>query len=150
MAKRDLAIDLYRSFKTEVIKKRKVVEVRNNIATDPQLLGDVLTNLIEERDWKSGVAEGTLFTQWSSIVGDDIAQHASPVSINENVLTIQTTSTAWATQLSLVQSEVLKTIQSNPFGATIESISIIGPNTPSWKRGIRSTRDARGPRDTYN
>ncbi len=128
MAKRDLAIDLFRSFKTGIIKKRKVVEVRNNIATDPQLLGDVLTNLIEERDWKAGVAEGTLFTQWATIVGADIAQHASPVSINENVLTIQ----------------------NNPFGATIESVSIIGPNTPSWKRGIRSTRDARGPRDTYN
>ncbi len=128
MAKRDLAIDLFRSFKTGIIKKRKVVEVRNNTATDPQLLGDVLTNLIEERDWKAGVAEGTLFTQWATIVGADIAQHASPVSINENVLTIQ----------------------NNPFGATIESVSIIGPNTPSWKRGIRSTRDARGPRDTYS
>ena len=87
---------------------------------------------------------------WATIVGADIAQHASPVSINESVLTIQTTSTAWATQLTLVQSEVLKTIQNNPFGATIESVAIIGPNTPSWKRGIRSTRDARGPRDTYN
>jgi predicted nucleic acid-binding Zn ribbon protein len=150
MAKRDLAIDLFRSFKTGITKKRKVVEVRNNIATDPQLLGDVLTNLIEERDWKSGVAEGTLFTQWATIVGADIAQHASPVSINESVLTIQTTSTAWATQLTIVQSEILKTIQNNPFGATIESVAIIGPNTPSWKRGIRSTRDARGPRDTYN
>ena len=150
MAKRDLAIDLFRSFKTGSIKKRKIVEVRNNTATDPQLLGDVLTNLIDERDWKTGVAEGTLFTQWASIVGDNIAQHASPVSINENVLTIQTTSTAWATQLSLVNNEILKTIQNNPFGATIESVSIIGPNTPSWKRGIRSTRDARGPRDTYN
>ena len=150
MAKRDLALDLFRSFKTGSIKKRKIVEIRNNTATDPQLLGDVLTNLIDERDWKSGVAEGSLFTQWASIVGNDIAQHASPVSINENVLTIQTTSTAWATQLSLVNNEILKTIQNNPFGATIESISIIGPNTPSWKRGIRSTRDARGPRDTYN
>jgi predicted nucleic acid-binding Zn ribbon protein len=150
MAKRDLAIDLFRSFKTGVIKKRRVVEVRNNIASDPQLLGDALTNLIEERDWKSGVAEGSLFTQWALIVGDDIAQHASPISINENVLTIQTTSTAWATQLTLVNSEILKTIQSNPFGTTIESVSIIGPKTPSWKRGIRSTRDARGPRDTYN
>ena len=128
MAKRDLAIDLFRSFKTGVIKKRKIMEVRNNIATDPQLLGEVLTNLIEERDWKSGVAEGSLFTQWATIIGADIAQHASPVSINENVLTIQ----------------------NNPFGATIESVVIIGPNTPSWKRGIRSTRDARGPRDTYN
>jgi predicted nucleic acid-binding Zn ribbon protein len=150
MAKRDLAIDLFRSFKTGAIKKKRVVEVRNNTATDPQLLGDVLTNLIEERDWKSGVAEGSLFTQWASIVGNDIAQHASPISINENVLTIQTTSTAWATQLSLVNNEILKTIQNNPFGATIETVSIIGPNTPSWKRGIRSTRDARGPRDTYN
>ena len=150
MAKRDLAIDLFRSFKTGIIKKRKVIEVRNNTATDPQLLGDVLTNLIEERDWKSSVAEGSLFTQWAAIVGADIAQHASPVSINESVLTIQTTSTAWATQLTLVNNEILKTIQNNPFGATIESIAIIGPNTPSWKRGIRSTRDARGPRDTYN
>ena len=150
MAKRNLAVDLFRSFKTSVIKKRKVVEVRNTTTTDPQLLGDVLTNLIEERDWKAGVAEGTLFTQWATIVGADIAQHASPDSINESVLTIQTTSTAWATQLTIVQSEILKTIQNNPFGATIESISIIGPNTPSWKRGIRSTRDARGPRDTYN
>ncbi len=150
MAKRDLAIDLFRSFKTGIIKKRKVIEVRNNTATDPQLLGDVLTNLIEERDWKSGVAEGSLFTQWAAIVGADIAQHASPVSINESVLTIQTTSTAWATQLTLVNNEILKTVQNNPFGATIESIAIIGPNTPSWKRGIRSTRDARGPRDTYN
>jgi len=150
MAKRDLAIDLFRSFKTGVIKKRKIIEARNNIATDPQLLGEALTNLIEERDWKSGVAEGSLFTQWAVIVGDDIAQHASPVSINESVLTIQTTSTAWATQLTLVSNEILKTIQNNPFGATIESITIIGPNTPSWKRGIRSTRDARGPRDTYN
>jgi predicted nucleic acid-binding Zn ribbon protein len=150
MAKRDLAIDLFRSFKTGVIKKRRPVEVRNNTATDPQLLGDALTNLIEERDWKSGVAEGSLFTQWAIIVGDDIAQHASPISINENVLTIQTTSTAWATQLTLVNNEILKTIQNNPFGTTIESVTIIGPNTPSWKRGIRSTRDARGPRDTYN
>jgi len=150
MAKRDLAIDLFRSFKTGVIKKRKVVEVRNNTATDPQLLGEVLTNLIKERDWKSGVAEGSLFTQWATIVGADIAQHASPVSINENVLTIQTTSTAWATQLTLVSNEILKIIQNNQFGATIESVAIIGPNTPSWKRGIRSTRDARGPRDTYN
>jgi predicted nucleic acid-binding Zn ribbon protein len=26
---------------------------------------------------------------------------------------------------------------------------VIGPHAPSWKRGIRSIRGARGPRDTY-
>jgi len=149
MAKRDLAIDLYRSFKTGVIKKRKVVEVRNNIATDPQLLGDVLTNLIEERDWKSGVAEGTLFTQWATIVGDDIAQHASPISINENVLTIQTTSTAWSTQLRLIESELLKTIRKSSPGALVDELVIMGPHAPSWKRGLRTIRGAKGARDTF-
>jgi predicted nucleic acid-binding Zn ribbon protein len=26
----------------------------------------------------------------------------------------------------------------------------LGPNAPSWKKGIRTIRGARGPRDTYN
>ena len=149
--KHDLARELYKTWRNNAkrSKHNPTEEVRERVE-DPQPLSKVLGDLVSSRDWKQGIAEGTLFTQWASIVGDDIAQHASPVSINENVLTIQTTSTAWATQLTLVSNEVLKTIQNNPFGATIESISIIGPNTPSWKRGIRSTRDARGPRDTYN
>lgn len=150
MAKRDLALDLFKSFKTGHIKKnKKTAEVRNNVATDPQLIGGVLSDLIEERDWHSGVAEGTLFTTWPLIVGNEIAEHATPISINEGVLTLQTSSTAWATQLTLVAQDVLETIQKVPAGATVASLRIIGPAAPSWKRGVRSTRDARGPRDTY-
>lgn len=150
MAKRDLALDLFKSFKTGHVKKnKKPVEVRNNIATDPQLISGVLSELIEERDWHSGVAEGTLFTTWPQIVGNEIAEHATPISINEGVLTLQTSSTAWATQLTLVSQDVLETIQKSAPGATIASLRIIGPAAPSWKRGVRSTRDARGPRDTY-
>jgi hypothetical protein len=29
-------------------------------------------------------------------------------------------------------------------------LAIIGPQTPTWKKGIRTIRNARGPRDTYN
>lgn len=150
MAKRDLAIDLFRSFQTGKRTKKKSVPVDlPPQPKDPQPLSDLLTNLIQEREWKSGIAEGTLFSSWVDIVGPEIAQHATPISLLEGVLVIQTSSTAWATQLRIVEPEILSTIQSSAPGALVDSIKTIGPHTPSWKRGIRTIRGAKGPRDTY-
>ncbi|MCX6426882.1 MAG: DUF721 domain-containing protein, partial [Actinobacteria bacterium] len=65
MAKRDLAIDLFRSFQTGKRTKKKSVPVDlPPQPKDPQPLSDLLTNLIQEREWKSGIAEGTLFSSW--------------------------------------------------------------------------------------
>ena len=109
----------------------------------------MLSNLIAEREWDSGLAEGNLFITWAQIVGSDIAQHATPISISDGTLTIQTSSTAWATQLTLVSTQLLTTIQNDPSGATIEKLLFFGPAGPTWKKGIRTIRNARGPRDTY-
>jgi predicted nucleic acid-binding Zn ribbon protein len=76
-------------------------------------------------------------------------QHATPISILDSTLTIQTSSTAWATQLTLVADNLLATIQNDPSGATIQKLRFIGPQGPSWKKGVRVIRNARGPRDTY-
>jgi len=83
------------------------------------------------------------------VVGADIAAHTTPISISDGLLTIQTSSTAWATQLTLVTTELLTTIQNDPSGATIQKLVFFGPSGPTWKKGIRSIRNARGPRDTY-
>jgi predicted nucleic acid-binding Zn ribbon protein len=32
---------------------------------------------------------------------------------------------------------------------TVTVIEVLGPNVPSWKKGRRSVRGGRGPRDTY-
>jgi len=154
MSKRDLAKDLFISYKTGYIKKPR--GERNNSSrevssnpTDPQLISDVLKNLIQDREWQSGIAEGNLFTNWESIVGSEIAEHTEPIAILEGVLTIRTSSTAWATQLNLISNDVLASLQASAPGALVEKLSIIGPQGPSWKRGIRTIRGARGPRDTF-
>ncbi len=67
----------------------------------------------------------------------------------EGKLTIQTSSTAWSTQLRLMQGDLLKTIRQSAPGALVEELAIIGPHAPSWKRGLRTIRGARGPRDTF-
>jgi predicted nucleic acid-binding Zn ribbon protein len=48
-----------------------------------------------------------------------------------------------------VQDQLLTTITSSAPGALVESLRFSGPSAPSWKKGIRTIRGARGPRDTY-
>ena len=147
--KRDLAADLFRSYKTGFIKKKKPIEEHTQTPGDPTLISNVLNNLIQERDWDSGLAEGTLFATWPQVVGPEIAQHTTPLSTLDGRLLVQCSSTAWATQLNLVGPSLLETIQSSAPGALVESLEFIGPTAPSWKRGLRTISNGRGPRDTY-
>ncbi|CAB4572795.1 MAG: DUF721 domain-containing protein [Actinobacteria bacterium] len=157
MSKRDLAIDLFKTFKNSTIKKSNksgssTPSTQTGKAGDPELISGVLSHLIADREWDSGLAEGNLFVHWKKIVGEEIAQHATPVSILDGTLTIQSSSTAWATQLQLMSNDLLTMIQKDATGVLIERIVFIGPHGhhgPSWKKGIRTIRNARGPRDTY-
>jgi len=147
--KRDIARELFRSYRSGLRKKKEVIQEERNELSDPKNIGAILNELINTRDWRQGVAEGNLFSDWKEIVGADVAEHSTPITLFEGKLTIQTTSTAWSTQLRLMQSDLLKTIRQSSPGALVEELSIIGPHAPSWKRGLRTIRGARGPRDTF-
>jgi predicted nucleic acid-binding Zn ribbon protein len=147
--KRDIARELFRSYRSGLRKKKEVIQEERSELGDPKNIGAILNELIDTRDWRQGVAEGNLFSDWKEIVGADVAEHSTPITLFEGKLTIQTTSTAWSTQLRLMQSDLLKTIRQSAPGALVEELSIIGPHAPSWKRGLRTIRGARGPRDTF-
>ena len=148
--KRDIARELFRSYKTQIKKPKRIIESEERInISDPQPLSSVFNEIITNRDWRQGIAEGNLFTDWEKVVGEDIAQHATPITLLEGKLTIQTSSTAWATQLRLISNDLLKTLQQSAPGALVEELFVIGPHAPSWKRGLRTIRGARGPRDTF-
>ena len=147
--KHDIARELFRSYRSNLRKKRDSQPEERRESTDPQQINSILNEIVESRDWRKGIAEGTLFSDWRAIVGDEIAEHSTPVTMYEGRLTIQTSSTAWSTQLRLMQGDLLRTIQKSSPGALVEELSIIGPHAPSWKRGLRTIRGAQGPRDTF-
>lgn len=150
MSKRDLALDLFRSYKTGFVKKtRPRAETARQAPGDPTLVSAILDDLVKDREWDSGLAEGNLFATWPQIVGADVAQHTEPISLLDGKLLVQCSSTAWATQLTLAQNDILATIRASAPGALVESLRFIGPTAPSWKKGIRSVSNGRGPRDTY-
>lgn len=146
--KRDIARELFRSYRTKSRKTNNQEEERSK-KDDPEKLSNILNDLVTTRDWKKGIAEGTLFTKWREIVGNEIADHCEPITLFEGRLTIKAESTSWAVQLRLLTPELLKNIRSRSEGALVDEVTVIGPNTPSWKRGLRTIRGARGPRDTY-
>ncbi len=115
---------------------------------DPQPLGLAAQNVANSRGWSPRVAEGTVFGQWEQVVGEQIAEHAQPAALREGVLTITAESTAWATQLRMVQAQVLAKIAAAVGDGVVTSLRITGPTTPSWRKGPRHI-SGRGPRDTY-
>ena len=66
-----------------------------------QSLESVLSEVISGRNWGKGVAEGNLFSDWRQIVGDEISEHTTPISLVDGRLTIQSSSSAWATQMMI-------------------------------------------------
>ena len=85
---------------------------------------------------------------WSSVVGHQIADHATPTGLKEGVLTVAAESTAWATQLRLIQAQLLAKIAAAVGNGVVTSLKITGPARPSWRKGPRHIA-GRGPRDTY-
>ncbi|MFE3225697.1 DUF721 family protein [Nocardia sp. NPDC059228] len=115
---------------------------------DPQTLSALAMQLAKGRGWSAKVAEGTVFGRWASVVGEDIASHAQPISLENGVLSIQAESTAWATQLRMFQSQILAKIAAAVGNGVVKQLRINGPTAPSWRKGERHIK-GRGPRDTY-
>ena len=86
--------------------------------------------------------------QWPSIVGQQIADHATPTALREGVLNITADSTAWATQLRIMQAQLLAKITAAAGEGVVTSLKITGPAAPSWRKGPLHIA-GRGPRDTY-
>jgi predicted nucleic acid-binding Zn ribbon protein len=115
---------------------------------DPQLFGAATRDLARLKGWNGKVAEGSVFGQWETVVGDQIADHAVPSTLNDGVLTIEAESTAWATQLRMVQAQILAKIAAAVGDGVVTSVKIVGPKAPNWRKG-KFHVPGRGPRDTY-
>ncbi len=104
--------------------------------------------MAKKRGWSPRVAEGTVLGQWPAVVGHQIADHATPVSLTDGVLSITAESTAWATQLRMMQAQILAKIAQAVGDGVVKSLRITGPTAPSWRKGPLHIA-GRGPRDTY-
>ncbi len=101
-----------------------------------------------DRGWSDHLAGGRVFGRWAALVGADVAEHAKPLALRDGELTVQADSTAWATQLRLLQRQLLGRIAAGVGPGVVKRLKVQGPSAPSWRHGPRHV-PGRGPRDTY-
>lgn len=116
---------------------------------DPQGLSGELGKLIKDRGWALDLQVRGVFGRWTEIVGDEIGAHSTPESLVDGVLIVRTESTAWATQLKLLATTIVRRLNEELGTGTVTVVEVLGPLAPTWKHGKRGVRDGRGPRDTY-
>lgn len=115
---------------------------------DPQPLGRLASRLAADRGWATKLSGGQVFGKWAALVGADVAEHVEPVTLNDGELTVRADSTAWATQLRLLQRQLLAKIAAGVGDGVVKRLKVQGPSAPSWRHGPRRV-PGRGPRDTY-
>jgi predicted nucleic acid-binding Zn ribbon protein len=115
---------------------------------DPAPLGRALAELLADRGWAASVNAASVITRWAELVGPEVAGHARPEDLTDGVLTVTAESTAWATQLRLLEPVLLDRISHAVGDSVVRRLAIRGPAGPDWRHGPRRVR-GRGPRDTY-
>ena len=133
-------------------RSRRVYEQQRSGAhpdeRDPQLVGDVLSEVVQQRGWQRRISLSTVLRRWPDLVGEANAEHSKPVHYEEGVLIVDCDSTAWATAMRYAASQLVAKLNEALGEQTVLRVEFRGPKPPSWKKGIRSVQ-GRGPRDTY-
>jgi len=117
---------------------------------DPQPLGRAIDGLLADQGWRQRAAVGGAFGRWAQIVGAELAAHARPESFTDGELVVTADSTAWATQLRLLASQLVRRLNAELGDGTVRRVRVRGPSgEPGPRRGGWRVSDGRGPRDTY-
>jgi predicted nucleic acid-binding Zn ribbon protein len=114
---------------------------------DPQPFGSLVARVSLDRGWSPRLTDATVLGRWPQLVGAEIADHCTPVSLRDGELVLQAESTAWATQLRTLQRQLLTRLAAAVGRDVVKRIRVVGPSGPSWRHGPRTVR-GRGPRDT--
>lgn len=64
-----------------------------------------------------------VFSDWCALVGDTVAQHASPIKLESGRLLVEVDEPAWATQMRFLESEIIRKLLAST-GNTINGIDV--------------------------
>lgn len=95
---------------------------------DPSSIREILDGLFQRRELRPGVRAGRLHTAWPAIVGDHLAQHTKPKSLENGVLTVVAANGAWATQLRFLADEIRRRAEEELGEGSVKRVNVtVGP-----------------------
>src|SRR5262249_44901456 len=95
----------------------------------PEAVGSIIATVLGERGLADRVKQASIIPEWSALVGAQIASVTTPESITANgTLFVRVTTNAWMNELSLLEPELLKSLNAKPDRAPVRRIRwMLGP-----------------------
>jgi predicted nucleic acid-binding Zn ribbon protein len=90
----------------------------------PPAIGDLLDRVLAGFGAPPTRAMTTVFDAWPDVVGDVVAAHARPVSVDRGALVVAVDEPAWATELRYRRHELLDRLDAVLGPAVITSIEV--------------------------
>ena len=92
----------------------------------PSAIADVLASVLAQAGIADRVAQAAVVPEWASLVGAQIAAVTEPMSVTpDGTLFVAVTSHAWMNELSLLEPEVLRSLNATPGRPPIARIRMV-------------------------
>ncbi len=89
----------------------------------PQKISAAITSFLEQRGIRDRVEQATVVPEWPSLVGTQIAAVTEPKSVTaDGVLFVAVRTHAWMTELSLLEPELLASLNRRGGRAPVKKI----------------------------
>jgi predicted nucleic acid-binding Zn ribbon protein len=119
-------------------------------AGDPESFGAAIDAFLKVRGWENDARVHAVLASWPRIAGPEIADHCTPDSLRDGELVLTAESTAWATQLRLMERQIKDRVNADLGAAVVRSVRVHGPaSTRRRAPGEWRVAGGRGERDTY-
>ena len=81
---------------------------RDPKAGKPQLVRDLLANILNRKGLSAKLEAASVLTEWESLVGPQIAAVTQPQRVSEGVLFVAVANSPWMMELNLMKADLLR------------------------------------------
>jgi predicted nucleic acid-binding Zn ribbon protein len=89
----------------------------------PEAIGRIVANVLGEQGLAERIEQAAVIPEWPKLVGPQIAAVTQPQSITaDGTLFVHVTTNAWMTELSLLEPELLRSLNAKPGRAPVRRL----------------------------
>lgn len=89
----------------------------------PSALGDVLSGVLSQSGFAERIEQAAIVPEWPTLVGKQIAAVTEPMHVTaDGTLFVAVKTNAWMTELSLLEPELLRSLNAKPGRAPVKKI----------------------------
>lgn len=89
-------------------------------------IGDAIKGWVDQGNLGGRLREADLFTHWNEMVGDVVAEKATPLRLERGRLIVKVADSAWRHQLLYMRAELIASINNRVGSSMVKEIVLTG------------------------